>query len=492
MAGPAGEGHDRSMPKQTPLAPDTEVPPAPAPQPSRHRFFDWLRSLGLTRQPGWIGGVSAGIADRLGIDVLIVRGVLVVIAVLGGPAVLLYAAAWLLLPDSHDRIHLEDLLRGKVEAPVVAIAVLFVLALLPVAQGFWWFGSIYWGRPNWGDSFGRGVWSLIILGLLVWFIVWFSRRNQRDSTPLVSPATTDARPDTIPQPAVPSAPTPPPAPATDASTEQLAAWREQQTQWKTEYDAFRGQQDAEKQARSRAAAEQARAERMARAAAERAARARTRSHPLYSVILIGLALVAGGVAALAIGGGQPGPTAILAGIAVTVGVLGLGILVNGARGRRGGGATALAIVLLIPLAVAAVFPQNPNLRYSGAWHVSPTQTGGSDQLYVEGFGPVTLDLRGYFDAKRSAHYEGDVNLYLVAGNVTVLLPEGETVSIDAQTGRGAIDTDTGVHRVGGRANHWATTTADTDHASRVLDLEVATGSGRITIQHEPATTGAKK
>ncbi|MEP6480047.1 MAG: PspC domain-containing protein, partial [Rhodoglobus sp.] len=75
-----------------------DVTPPPAPTSTKERFFEWMRSIGIRREPGWIGGVGSGIATRLGIDPLIVRGIIVVAAILGGPAFLLYAAAWLLLP----------------------------------------------------------------------------------------------------------------------------------------------------------------------------------------------------------------------------------------------------------------------------------------------------------------------------------------------------------------------------------------------------------
>jgi len=517
------------MPKQTPPVPDTEIPPKPAHEPSGHRFFAWLRSLNLRRQPGWIGGVSAGIADRLGIDVLIVRGILVVIAVLGGPAVLLYAAAWLLLPDDHDRIHLEDLFRGKIEAPVVAIAVLVALSLLPVTQGFWWFGSLYWGQPHWGDSLGRAVWSLVILAVLVWFVVWFSKRAGRGATgtgastssateagtatetssateagdPTSCPATTDGRPDTIPNLTIPGAPVAPPRPAADATTDELSTWRERQKEWKAEYNAFRDQQDAEKQAANRAAAAQAREERMARWSAERQARARTRSHPLYSVILIGAALVVGALTALVLGNGTPDPSQILAGIAITIGVLGLGIVVNGATGRRSGGATGLAIVLLIPLAVAGVFPQSSTLHYSGAWRLTPSATssdGGGHASFVQGFGNVTLDLRHYYqgpppaDTADGMHTVGEVDLYVGSGDITVYLPKGEAFSFSVRTGNGSIDAGSnhfrGDHSNGLTIGEGQPISGPTP--ARELDVQVAAGSGNITIVNVPATKGATK
>ncbi|HUG51843.1 MAG TPA: PspC domain-containing protein, partial [Terrimesophilobacter sp.] len=113
---------------------DTTTPPPTPPhteQPGRG-FFDWMRGLGIVRQPGWIGGVCAGVAARLNIDVIIVRGIVVVLAIFGGPALLLYAAAWLLLPDNDDNIHLERLIRGQFEPAVIGVGVLFLLALLPL------------------------------------------------------------------------------------------------------------------------------------------------------------------------------------------------------------------------------------------------------------------------------------------------------------------------------------------------------------------------
>ena len=47
-------------------------------------------------------------------------GTALVVAVLGGPAFLLYAAAWFLLPDTLDDTHLERLMRGTWSAATIA------------------------------------------------------------------------------------------------------------------------------------------------------------------------------------------------------------------------------------------------------------------------------------------------------------------------------------------------------------------------------------
>lgn len=55
---------------------------------------------GLSRpqQGRWLAGVAAGVAARLGIDAWIVRLLLVVLAVAGGSAVLVYALLWFCMP----------------------------------------------------------------------------------------------------------------------------------------------------------------------------------------------------------------------------------------------------------------------------------------------------------------------------------------------------------------------------------------------------------
>lgn len=139
------------------------------------RFFDWMRSLGVVRADGWVGGVCAGVAYRLGIDPLIVRGIVVVAAILGAPAVLVYALAWALLPDRDGRIHLQRLFEGDVEAPIVAIGVLLVFSLLPWSSGLGWFGGGFWDDWGWAQIVGRVFWTLLVLGLVVGLIVFAVR-----------------------------------------------------------------------------------------------------------------------------------------------------------------------------------------------------------------------------------------------------------------------------------------------------------------------------
>jgi phage shock protein PspC (stress-responsive transcriptional regulator) len=482
-------------PTSQPTADDPSAagaPPSSAPF-AGNRFFAWMRSLGLTREPGWVGGVCAGIASRLGVDPLIVRGILVVVAVLGGPALLVYAAAWLLLPDRDDKIHLEEVFSGRLESPVAGIGALILFSMLPVTQGFWYAGSAFWGQPFWGESVGRALWTVVLLGLIVWFVVFIARRSGRAPERPAAPGT---RADTAAQPAASALTldkkTPgarPPAPAATASQEEFAAWREQQAQWKVENAAFRAQQASEQQAASLAAQAQYRAEREARRAVERARHARTRSNPLYSFVAIGASFVVGGFVTLAVGDGEVSGAALLAGLGSMLAVLALAIIVNGARGRRPGGSQGLAVVVLGVVLVAAVLPHGPNITYADNARFAPVPGDApySSDTYFTGTGDTMLDLRDYFAEPVPASQTEQVfgNLAVVAGigDVTVLLPEDAQLSYDASIGRGSVDGD-------GLGPENAAPSDGSEPATvsaRVVHLSVTIGSGDLVFQRAPAT-----
>ncbi|KZX19813.1 PspC domain-containing protein [Rathayibacter tanaceti] len=208
---------------------------APDEPAAENRFVLWLRGLDLPRRPGWIGGVCAGVADRLGIDPLIVRGIVLVVAVLGGPALLLYAAGWLLLPDQDGALPVERLLRGRLDRVHAGIGVLLLASMLPVAQGFWSLGSAYTGVDAWAPTTGRALWSAVVLGLIAGFVVWIVRRSRRRG---------EERAPAAAETAAHQGPLAPPAPQDrrPSSPEAVAEWRERQEAWRAEREAFRAQQ----------------------------------------------------------------------------------------------------------------------------------------------------------------------------------------------------------------------------------------------------------
>lgn len=492
---------DEVMPSKT-----TAPPPAqPAPTASS-RFFDWMRGLGITRQPGWIGGVCAGIAARLGIDPIIVRGIAVVVAVFGGPALLLYAAAWLLLPDAENRIHLERVFRGEFYGAVAGIGALVLLALLPVSQGFWFSGPWFWDGPYWGVSVFRVLWTLAIVGGAIWLVIWLAMRaNQRPGArPMVaaSAAATSSTTDadqavggttgagaTAPAAAASEAmaipePVAPPAPPSDP--DGLAAWKLQQADWRREHAAWRAQQSEA----SRAVWLEERRVRNEEHATQRAEwerrHLRTRSNPLYSAIAIGLALIAGAATALVVGAGTWTSTAAIVGLAVTLGVLGLAIVINGFAGRRSGGSSGLAVLVAIALIFTSTFGWvgGPVLvNRDSAW--APSFSDGASQHRTVISGDAELDLREYFDgASRSGDDTGRIYLTVIAGDAEVIVPATEFTEVRARTVAGSVTFDTDPQRTrSGPVVRLNQTFEPVDGSTRDRDIsvEIWVISGDLTV-----------
>jgi phage shock protein C len=90
-------------------APTDEQPSAPPPnQPPRYGDEERLHRCDRGRM---LAGVAAGLADYFDVDPTLVRIAFVALAFLGGLAVPLYAAGWLLIPDEEtDTSVAEELL----------------------------------------------------------------------------------------------------------------------------------------------------------------------------------------------------------------------------------------------------------------------------------------------------------------------------------------------------------------------------------------------
>lgn len=126
-------------------------------------FFDWVRSLRVGRgDQRWFAGVCAGIANRAGIDPLIVRGIAVVTLLIGLPMVFLYLVGWALLPDKTGYSHVERIFRGVGTATSWIVSLLAVLGLL---------GEIGVRFDLGAYNFGPWLPSIIVIALIVWAIV---------------------------------------------------------------------------------------------------------------------------------------------------------------------------------------------------------------------------------------------------------------------------------------------------------------------------------
>ena len=171
--------------------PPSGAAPSGSPQnaPFGTGFFNWVRGLRITRgSDRWFAGVAGGIAARAGIDPIIVRGIFVVLAILGGPGLLLYLAGWLLLPDQGGRIHLEEVFRGRARtAAIVATVAVGVFVVLPVffrllgisTFGGWSFGNLF-GMPHWlSTTISVMVWIAVIAGVGLLISHLFLERGRR-------------------------------------------------------------------------------------------------------------------------------------------------------------------------------------------------------------------------------------------------------------------------------------------------------------------------
>jgi phage shock protein PspC (stress-responsive transcriptional regulator) len=124
-------------------------------------MFSTLRGFGLRRNTDdrWLAGVCSGIADRMGIDPLIVRGALIVLLFVGGIGGLAYLVAWALLPDQNGRILAEEALHGNGWG--IALLVVIGIALISNISDRWW------------------LWTILLpVGLLLWWAIRSARQGK--------------------------------------------------------------------------------------------------------------------------------------------------------------------------------------------------------------------------------------------------------------------------------------------------------------------------
>jgi phage shock protein PspC (stress-responsive transcriptional regulator) len=443
---------------------------APTPNPDSTEFFDWFRRLGVPRRAGWLGGVCAGIGARLGIDPIIVRGIVVVVAVLGAPLVLLYAVAWLWLPDVDGEIHLERMLRGTVDPAIVGIAVMGVIGLISIMQGGW-FGWRWW--PDW-PSFGLGdydvftplrvLWVLMVVAGVIVLVIWLVRRAARTSpgggdaarmaSAPAAAASGTARFDAAAAAKVPFAepveanpagsgtaaasPTvEPPIPAEGADAAALADWREQHEAWRRSRDDWkRSHHDAERAAAQAAAENKARAQELA-ARADEARRlrraARPRASAAYVVTVLGLALVSGASASIW-GITAPGldefATAI--GLAAMTLVLAAGMFMAAVRRRRSGFLAFVATLATLGMLLAAAAPGRTLVPPS--YGISMLES----QVVVQPVGDAYLVA---YEELHSVPGTPEIELTQGTGDVYLTITDGTQVELDASAAGEVIVTE---------------------------------------------------
>lgn len=443
--------------------------PQGTPPPS-NAFFSWLRGLGIVRgSDRWFAGVAGGIATKAGIDPLIVRGIFVVLALLGGPGILLYLIGWLLLPDSSGRIHVEEIIRGRAHAGVVTAAVILVtLVAIPALISIFTGGiAAPFAFGGWGafGAFGAPAWLSATIAWLVWIailvfgFIWLRRvmlrRGRAQGSDSGRAPATEA-----PAPGAPAADNSAGAPfadrprtfadSSDAFADRTAEftqrageraddWSQKASEWtqRTSDKATQWSADVGKQAD----------EWSARYAQHHDA---TKLGAGQTILTLALTLLAGGLTALWALDADPGnmiqgsvPAALVAGILAALVVLAVSLIVAGVRGKNTGWVGFLAFCGVIALLITVVLPWGTRFQPFGTMEVTSGSVPGAVLLA----GTSELDLRS-LDADPAGNT--DLVFWQVAGTTELVLPEHAPAIVDLRVLAGQInESDSDGQRSGG-------------------------------------------
>lgn len=378
---------------------------------SPHKIFESLRDCGISRRDSqWMGGVAAGIAERFKVDTVLVRGIAVALALLGGAGMIAYGLAWAFLPDEQGQIHFEQALKKDWTLGMTGALTTFILGIGPAP---WVFGSI-----------APFIWPLLVIAAVL-FIV-FSRNNTKFATgPKGTPRTAPPADFTAEAAQNPSAvppyrvPIDPPAPATGFAGGA--------TRWdKYPHTADGGPHEPKEQAMD-----------------PDPSAGYTPPEPRTKVAKIPLAPpVPGWVASIVVG-----VTALIVAavfcldyfnvirfpgeswsLALSLGLLfvGLSLVVAALMHRTSGGLLGLAIPLLV---LSVIFGNAAENNTSGFGTQSGEHiTQNSEGNYNAVFSNATIDLRHYSNLSSST----EIEINTVFSSVDLLLPSNVPVRIESK------------------------------------------------------------
>ncbi|WP_165362477.1 PspC domain-containing protein [Promicromonospora panici] len=486
--GPAYE--PATDPATGPTADPAPVAPGQRPYAESGFFASIRRGLFPRSEQRWVGGVAGGVAERIGWDPLLVRGLLILSFFLGGLGLILYGIGWALLPERDGRIHLQEATRGNFDVAMLGSVAVFLV-------GFAWGGPLGW----WDDGGGWGwlgfFFWITVLGVVCYLIVQGVQRARdnsaaRQSGTYAGPAPRAGEPGT-------TAPFTPAPPADYRRSDGLvyasgagpAPYRQTQAQYRPAPGAVPVPQPV-----------------------YTAPPARVRRGPgstavgvsLGVILLIGaLLLAADRVGAVDFTDGNSGLGTVWLGIATVV--LGIAIFVSGLRGRSSGWLGFFAIVaLLFGMAYIAVVgdgrdwaedavvrggeieelvnePNDPDAATITEGTIAvQTIREAEDGFYVR-WGDPTIDLT---ELNLSGVEPGDpvvVPIQLGAGQTVVLVPEDVAVEANAYVAAGVVqwnvdDQDRSSSGVGSD-NYFASDEVGDDGA--VLSLDIEAGAGEVIV-----------
>ena len=399
---------------------------APTPSPPRqlHRSANDRKLL----------GVCGGFAEAYGLDPLVVRIAVAVLALFGGLGIVLYLAGAAWLPEPGDD---SDILSSR-RLPMLVIAVLAALIIL----------------PNLVFPFGDGAGFLVAAGLLVLIIVLL-RRPSGTAPPAVPPQ--DVQP--VPQP-------------TEAPQMPESSFPETTAYEATPYPA-----------EPAAAYPPPVYPPTAYPPAPRPPRARS----YLGALTLSIAVVWFG-AAWALNATDATSMSAVTIFGVTLAILGAGILVGAWVGRA-----RWLVLLALPLSLMvwglSAVPDSVRLGEAVDWaadgfgetEFQPAVSG--DNEFSWGFGSASLDVADW-NAETGPY---DVSASVGVGELVITVPEDWNVIVDATVGLGSIRSEGVQVADGGDVAQVLTFEAEGSGAPRMrIDASVDLGEIRIITTDQPS------
>ncbi|RLP74756.1 PspC domain-containing protein [Mycetocola tolaasinivorans] len=492
-------------------------------------FFDSIRDSRIVRSDrAWLGGVASGLAERIGIDPILMRGIVVVLSIFTGIGPLLYGLGWAFLPDRNGYIHAEALRFGRWHAGMTGATIVTVIGLFNLQVGVFSFGN--WGVTSWSGS-------LVILGLIGVGIYLLVRRTSgpaqggraaggQGGAPFAPAGDSGPAGDGGPvgdsgaggsggsggsgatwtPGAYPGAPggyfaAPPAAgapdaqPAGSASTATSAASATSATAANaypaaSAYTATSAYPTVPGAAPTTVPATGA-TDYAAAWSADQAARparpVRPRvlgPGPVTGLVTTGLALLAGTAiyGAHYLGLLPMIDSPLLLALGVAAGIFALGVLISGIRGRHGGFLGWLASFALIATLITPLSGQNANWAAATAATFIPNTMQEASEGYTVVAGSGRIDLTGLSPTESAP--AATVHVDVAMGSITVIVPRDVRVSVDASQVLGNVKIDTSAFQQG-RSGVWFSSTAgfgpDDDYFPRItLVLRGAMSNATIT------------
>lgn len=398
------------------LPPQPSAPP-PAPAIARPR-------LERRHDGRMLAGVARGLADYVGIDVILVRVVFVLLA-FAGVGIALYLAGWVLMPAEGESSSVGDRLLARMHgAPPWLVVVIFVAA-----------GLLLLGRVMAG---GTVFWALVLIGVGVWLYHRDARGPALPPAPLAVGVADDPGPGTwagapAGQPLWPASWPGAARPAVSPPTTSLVA-------------------PAPPRPRSR----------------------------LGRYTLAGLLVVLGTTAGLDSLGAVHAAARAYPALALLV--IGAGLLVGTLFGRSR--LLILAGLLVLPVAAAASVVRVPLTVGAGDRSYAPVSLADVHSPYRLGAGQLHLDLTGLVLGSSATSIRATV----AAGRIDILVPDTVTVDLHAHVGAGVIQVEdrqsndlVNQQGHGGLGTTVQTTLPGTavGGAHLVLDMDVSLGVVRV-------------